>query len=56
MKANDSVFDFLIEENQIEIQEHNVICPRYIKYVHTLQNLYYSLCGEELPINHPSAK
>jgi hypothetical protein len=56
IRVNDSVFDFLIEENQIEIQEHNVICPRYIKYVHTLQNLYFALTNEELTINHPSAK
>lgn len=27
-----------------------------IKYLHQLQNLIYSLTGEELPINHPSTK
>jgi len=27
-----------------------------IDYVHQLQNLYFALTGEELPINHPSAK
>jgi hypothetical protein len=29
---------------------------RNLKHVHQLQNLYFALTGEELPINHPSAK
>jgi len=27
-----------------------------INHLHQLQNLYFALTGEELPINHPSAK
>jgi len=29
---------------------------RHIKYLHQLQNLYHSIYGKELTINHPSAK
>ena len=32
------------------------VCIPFIKYVHQLQNLYFSLCGKELEINAINTK
>jgi hypothetical protein len=35
---------------ELSVNKHSVVLP-HIKYVHSLQNLYYALTGEELTLN-----
>jgi hypothetical protein len=53
ISLKDSVYQLNYKENPKN--QWIPVCIN-LKHVHQLQNLYFALTGEELTINHPSAK
>jgi hypothetical protein len=47
---------FLFQYDFVKYSGYGSTFNVVIQYVHQLQNLYWCICGEELPINHPSDK
>ena len=50
IRINDNLCDLGICERVDEINKYNLICPKYIKHVHQLQNIYFALTNEELTL------
>jgi hypothetical protein len=50
IRINDNLCDLVICERVDEINNYSLICPKYIQYVHQLQNLYFALTNEELTL------
>ena len=50
IRINDNLCDLVICERVDEINNYDLIVPKYIQHVHQLQNLYFALTGEELTL------
>jgi hypothetical protein len=50
IRINDILCDLVICERVDEINNYDLICPKYINSVHQLQNLYFALTNEELTL------